>query len=103
MANSNNPLKVKVQSVEVPTEAPKVEAKLVVTTIIYLIAIVNAAAAFLGFDLNIPTDYNFIYDGVSLVFLGGSFFHAYWKNNDISKKARIKAQAAKQIEVDTKK
>lgn len=88
-----------VQEVEIPTEAPKVSSKLVVTTIIYLIAIVNAAAAFLGFDFNIPTNYDFIYDGVSLVFFAGSFFHAYWKNNDITKKARIKAEVAKQVDL----
>ncbi|AGK86966.1 holin [Bacillus phage SIOphi] len=92
--------KVKAKVVEVPTEAPKVGPKLVVTTIIYLIAIVNAAAASLGFNFNIDADYEFIYQGVSLVFMVGSFIHAYWKNNDVTKKARIKAEVSKQIKVD---
>lgn len=73
-----------------PTEAPKVGPKLVVTTIIYLIAIVNAAAASLGFNFNIDADYEFIYQGVSLVFMVGSFIHAYWKNNDVTKKPVLK-------------
>ncbi|QZA69074.1 holin [Bacillus phage 010DV004] len=89
--------KVNVQEVEIPTEAPNVTSGLVVRTIIYLIAIVNAAAAFLGFDLNIPTDYNFIYDGVSLVFFIGSFVHAYWRNNNVRKEARIVEEVAKQL------
>ncbi|QZA69634.1 holin [Bacillus phage 035JT004] len=94
MAENKN---VKVQEVEIPTEAPNVTSGLVVRTIIYLIAIVNAAAAFLGFDLNIPTDYNFIYDGVSLVFFIGSFVHAYWRNNNVRKEARIVEEVAKQL------
>lgn len=91
--------KVKIQSVEVPTEAPNVDSSLVVRTIIYIIAIVNAAAAFLGFDFSIPTHYDFIYDGVSLVFVVGSFFHAYWRNNNVTKSARVKDAAAKQVQV----
>jgi SPP1 family holin len=85
------------QVVVVPAEAPKVNVNLVVRTIIYLFAIVNAAAAYFGFDFNIEVSGDFIYEGVSLVFGVGAFISAYWKNNDITKGARIKAKAAEQI------
>lgn len=96
MAENKN---VQVQEVEIPTEAPKVTTGLVVRTIIYLIAIVNAAAAFLGFNFVIPADYDFIYRGVSLAFGLGSFVHAYWRNNDISKGARTAREVAKQLDL----
>ncbi|AGB62735.1 putative holin [Bacillus phage phiAGATE] len=88
------------QVVEVPTEAPKVEPKMVVLTIVYIVAIINAAAAYLGFDaFNLSVDSERLYEGVSLFFGVAAFVGAYWKNHDVSKSARIKAAAVKQVDV----
>jgi SPP1 family holin len=91
-------LKSKTQVVEVPTKAPKVDAKLVTTTIVYLVAIVNSIAALFGFDLDITANSNTIYEGASLVFGLGTFLFGVWKNNNFSKRARIKEHAAKQVD-----
>jgi SPP1 family holin len=79
-------------------EVPKVATGLVVRTVVYLAAIVNAIAAYFGFDFNLDVDQNFVYEGVTIVALIGSFASAYWKNNDVTKKARAKAKVAKNVE-----
>lgn len=85
------------QTVEVPVEAPAVDTALVVRTIVYLIAVINAIAAYFGFDLNLPAKEEALYQVVSVVFAVGSFAHAYFKHNNITKSARIKAVVAKQV------
>jgi SPP1 family holin len=101
MAKQNQPVQTKAVVVEVPEQAPKVSVKLVVATIVYIIAIVNAVAVFLGFDLNITPDVDKIYEGVSLAFALGAFGIGVFKNHNYTKAARIKKEVAKQI--DTKK
>lgn len=88
---------VRVQTVAVPETAPKVDTGLVVRTIIYIVAIVNAIAAMLGYDFNLNVDENFIYEGVTILFTLGGFASAYWKNNNVTKEARIKDATAKQV------
>ena len=89
--------KTTIKSVEVPVEAPPVDAALVVRTIVYLVAIINAIAAYFGFDFNIPAKDEVIYQVVSVVFAVGSFVHAYFKHNNVTKSARIKAAVGKQV------
>lgn len=91
------------KSVHVPEEAPKVSTSLVVRTIVYIVAIINGVAAFLGYDLGLEVNQEFVYELVSLIFMGGAFIDAYWRNNDLTKKARIKSEAAKQVEKNIKK
>lgn len=85
------------KSVEVPVEAPAVDSALVVRTVVYLVAIINAIAAYFGFDFNLPVKDGAIYQVVSVVFAVGSFVHAYWKNQNITKAARIKAVVGNQV------
>jgi SPP1 family holin len=90
-------LKTKTQVVEVPTQAPKVDAKLISLTIFYLVAIVNAAANYFGFELNISADADALYDDVTVVLGFAAFVVGIWKNNNFSKKARKKDHVAKQV------
>jgi SPP1 family holin len=85
------------KTVEVPVEAPAVDTALVVRTVVYLIAIANAIAAYFGFDLNIPAKDESVYQVVSVVFAVGSFAHAYFKHNNVTKSARIKAVVGNQV------
>jgi SPP1 family holin len=99
MANEKMKIKTVSEVVEVPVEAPKVNPGLVVATIVYLIAIINAGAALFGFDININADHDMIYEGVTAVFTFGSFVIGIWKNHNFTKQARIKAAAAEQVKV----
>lgn len=93
----NNEAKVEVKQVEVPVEAPKMSKDLVIRTIIYVVVMVNAISAYFGFDFNIKANYDAIYDIVSIVAAVITFVHAYWKNNNVTKQARIIDEAAKQL------
>jgi SPP1 family holin len=99
MANEKMKIKTVSEVVEVPVEAPKVNPGLVVATIIYLIAIINAGAALFGFDVNIQANQDMIYEGVTAVFTFGSFIIGVYKNHNYTKQARIKAAAAEQVRV----
>ncbi|QIW88741.1 putative holin [Bacillus phage P59] len=99
MANEKMQVKTVSEVVEVPVEAPKVNSSLVALTVIYLIAIINAAAAMFGFDLNIQANEDKIYEGFSIIFTAGSFIVGVWKNHNFTKQARIKAAAAEQVRV----
>ena len=99
MANINGPERTTIQSVEVPVVAPKVSPALIVQTLVYLVAIINAGAALFGFDFNIEADQDFLYEGVTLAFTAGTFIMGVWKNHNYTKEARIKEEAAKQVEV----
>lgn len=87
----------RVQSVAVPTEAPKVDKGMVVRTIIYIVAIVNAIAALFGWDFHFFVDEAMVYEIVTVIFTVGAFASAYWKDNDIKKETRIKKAAAQQV------
>lgn len=88
-----------VQTVVVPAEAPSIDKGLVVRSIVYLILIVNSLAAHFGFGFHLNANEDFIYQIVSDALLVLSFVQAYWKNNNISKAARIVDKVAEQIDV----
>jgi SPP1 family holin len=99
MAKEKMSVKTVSEVVEVPMEAPKVTAGLVFRTVIFLIAIFNAGAALLGFDIEFQPNQDMIYEFITIAFTAGSFIVAYWKNNNVSKSARVKAAAAEQVKV----
>lgn len=93
MDNANSTEK----KVWVPIEAPKVNAGLIVRCLVYLAAIVNGVAAFFGWDFHLEISQDWMYNLASMVFMVGSFVHAFWKNQNVSKKARIKEAVADQV------
>lgn len=90
---------VRIQTVAVPTEAPKIDAGLVLRTIVYAVAIINAVLAIFGIDFNIELHEDKLYELITVIFTVGSFVLAYWKNNNVTKKARIKDEAVKSLNV----
>lgn len=93
----------KIQYVAVPEEAPKMSVSLVARTIFYLVAIVNAVCVYFGVDFHITADYAGLYEGLSALVAVVAFGHATWKNQDFTKKARIKSEVAKQVAIEPKK
>lgn len=97
MTTENTNPKVSLQTVAVPTEAPAIDGGLVARSIVYLAVLANAVAPHFGINLHLNTNQSEIYNYVSDGLLVLSFAHAYWKNNNISKAARIINQVASQI------
>lgn len=83
----------------VPEAAPKVDAKMLVRLLVFVVALINAVAAMFGKQLDIVVDQNLWYEIISAAMLIGSTAWAVWKDNNVTKKARIKAEVAKQVEV----
>jgi len=105
LAEKNSVNKHEVQQVQVPVEAPKFSAGLVVRTIVALLAMVNFFASLFGFDLGLGLDagqqqgiYVFV-SGIVQVIAG---LPMVWNNNNVTKKARKKQVASDQIK-DPKK
>jgi SPP1 family holin len=90
---------VKTQEVFVPEAAPKVDAKMLVRLLVFVVALINAVAAMLGKQLNLVVDQNLWYEIASAALLIGSTLWTAWKDNNVTKQARIKAEVAKQVEV----
>lgn len=88
-----------VQTVVVPNDAPSIDKGLVVRSIVYIIVLVNAVAAHFGFHFHLNGNEDSIYNYVSDGLLVLSFVQAYWKNNNLSKAARIIDKVAEQIDV----
>src|SRR5206468_6859639 len=76
-----------------------IDKGLVVRSIVYLILIANSVAAHFGLAFHLNGNEDFIYQIVSDVLLVLSFVEAYWKNNNISKAARIVDKVAEQIDL----
>lgn len=89
--------KVKVKNILVPNEAPPINAGTLTRLVLFVVAIINTVALSLGYDVNINLDGDILYEGVSLVLDLVIFSIGFWKNNNVSKKARIKEVAAKQV------
>jgi SPP1 family holin len=83
----------------VPEAAPKVDARMIVRLLVFVVALINAVAAMFGKQLNLEVDQEIWYQIISAALLIGSTLWTAWKNNNISKQARIKAEVAKQVEV----
>ena len=88
---------VKLQTVEVPVTAPPINAGTIARLILFVIAIINTVAVAFGYDVNIQVDGDMLYEGVSLVLDLIIFGVGFWKNNNVTKSARVKAEAAKQV------
>ncbi|QEM43221.1 holin [Bacillus phage Chotacabras] len=86
----------------VPQEAPPISPGTIVRFVVFLVALVNAVASLLGHELGLKVDQSVLYDVLSALFLMGSSLHMAWKNNNITKQARIKAHATEQITIDKK-
>lgn len=86
----------------VPQEAPPISPGTIVRFVVFLVALVNAVASLLGHELGLKVDQSVLYDVLSALFLMGSSLHMAWKNNNITKQARIKAHATEQITLDKK-
>lgn len=97
MTTENTNPNVSVQTVAVPTEAPAIDGGLVARSIAYLVILANAVAPHFGVNLHLNSNESDIYNYVSEGLLVLSFVQAYWKNNNISKGARIVDQVASQI------
>lgn len=85
------------QQVLVPVEAPNVDAMMIVRTLVFVVALVNAVAAIFGFNFHLTINQQIWYDGISAFLVVASGAYGYWKNNNFTKQARIKAEVAKQI------
>ncbi|AMQ66648.1 holin [Bacillus phage Shbh1] len=79
-------------------EVPSLSPMMVVRTVVFLLAIINSVAVMFGFELGLEVNQENLYQLVSGVFLVGSGIVAWYKNNDITKKARIKAAKMKEDE-----
>lgn len=86
----------------IPQEAPPISPGTIVRFVVFLVALVNAVASLLGHELGWQVDQSVLYDVLSALFLMGSSLHMAWKNNNITKQARIKAHATEQITIDKK-
>jgi len=85
------------QTVEVPLQAPPINAGTLTRLILFIVAIINTIARALGFDFNLDVDGDVLYEGFSILLDVLVFGYGFWKNNDITKKARIASEATKQI------
>lgn len=85
------------KEVFVPVEAPRVEPRMVVRTVVFAIAILNAILAMFSVS-PVEVDQEALYNFVSAIFLLVSGFEAWSKNNDYSKKARKRKTIIEQVE-----
>lgn len=67
--------------------AKKITAGTVSRFVLLLLALVNAGLEMAGLSV-IPVDADGVSEFISLAFLGGTALWSYWKNNDVTKKAR---------------
>ncbi|AXF41995.1 holin [Bacillus phage Saddex] len=84
----------------VPEEAPKIGAATIVRFIVFGVALINAIARLCGHELGLEIDQGVAYDIVSAILLFGSASHMAWKNNAVTKQARLREHAARQIDLD---
>ena len=72
-------------------EVQKISAGTIARLVLLLLALVNSALTAAG-KSPIPIDEEGIQQFITLAFLGITSLWAYWKNNDITKKARTKKE-----------
>ncbi|WP_353854517.1 phage holin [Bacillus sp. Bos-x628] len=69
----------------------KISAGTITRLVLLLLALVNSALTAVG-KSPIPIDEEGVQQFITLAFLAITSLWAYWKNNDISKKARTKTE-----------
>lgn len=90
------------QVVEVPVKAPPVDKAVIIRSIGLLIICVNAIIAVFKSGFEIKVDPETIYEAVSGLAVLAGIVIAWFKSHPITKKARIKEEAAKQVEIPQK-
>ncbi|MGM0904276.1 MAG: phage holin [Bacillota bacterium] len=70
-------------------EVNPITAGTVARFILLLLALINSGLTMAGYS-PIPVDEEGVQTFISLAFMGGTSLWAYWKNNDVTKKARSK-------------
>lgn len=88
------------KEVFIPIETPSVNAGMIVRTVVFLVAIINSIAAQFGVADGFTVDQELLYQVISGLFLVGTGAVAWFKNNDVTKKARVRAVVAKQVAKD---
>jgi SPP1 family holin len=68
-------------------ETRKISAGTVTRLVLLIVALINSGLQLAGYE-TIPVNEEGLAEFISLTFLGATSLWAYWKNNDISKKAR---------------
>ena len=82
--------------VEVPNVPATVSPALIGKLVAYVVILVNAVLAILGYDpIHLADDT--VYLVSSVITLVGGFGYATWKNHDITKNARKKAEVTEQV------
>ncbi|WP_332606883.1 phage holin [Bacillus spizizenii] len=67
----------------------KISAGTVARFVLLLVALVNSGLTMTGHS-PIPVDETGVQEFISLAFMGATALLAYWKDNDVTKKARTK-------------
>jgi SPP1 family holin len=70
-------------------EPKKISAGTVARFILLAVALINSGLQMAGYQ-TIPVNEDGVETFISLAFLAGASLWAYWKNNDVTKKARSK-------------
>ena len=70
-------------------EVRKITPGAIVRGVLYIVGLINLALAFKGYNL-IPVNEEAISNFITTLYLGVVWAWGYWKNNDITKKARFK-------------
>lgn len=86
------------KEVFVPVDAPKLSPGMLVRTVVFVVAVINAIAAMLGFNLDLQVNQVDLYEIFSGLFLIASGAAAWFKNNDVTKKARKRKVVVEQVE-----
>lgn len=69
------------------TETKRISSGTITRLVLLIIALVNSGLQLIGYD-TIPVNEAGVSEFISLVFLGATSLWAYWRNNDVTKKAR---------------
>ncbi|MDQ0154898.1 phage holin [Robertmurraya andreesenii] len=72
-------------------EVKRITAGTVTRFVLLLLALINSGLEMSGVSV-LPVDEEGVSTFISLAFLGGTSLWAYWKNNDVSRKARSKGK-----------
>lgn len=85
------------KEVFVPVEVPKLSPMMIVRTVVFAVAVINAILAMFNVA-PLEVDQEALYNTISGLFLIGSGYRVWAKNNDYSKKARKRKAIIEQIE-----
>jgi SPP1 family holin len=87
------------QQVFVPIQTPALDAGMIVRTIVFVLALINGVAAIFGYHWNLSIDQAQAYNVISAAIMALTGVWAWWKNNNVTKTARVKQAVANQVVV----